>query len=106
MRTVDVIANVLKEEGIDRIFGIPGAGASTDLIDAASKLEIEAVLTSHEGSAAMIGAEHVVHYAAHLEKVCPEDKDKAEADSLLSRTQQELSRLKAVLAQNGTGDEK
>jgi acetolactate synthase-1/2/3 large subunit len=56
LRTVDVIANVLKEEGIDRIFGIPGAGASTDLIDAASKLEIEAVLTSHEGSAAMIAS--------------------------------------------------
>jgi len=56
LRAVDVIANVLKEAGIDRIFGIPGAGASTDLIDAATKLGIEVVLTSHEGSAAMIAA--------------------------------------------------
>ena len=56
MRAVDVIANVLKEEGIDRIFGIPGAGATTDLIDAATKLGIEVVLTSHESSAAMIAS--------------------------------------------------
>jgi thiamine pyrophosphate-dependent acetolactate synthase large subunit-like protein len=32
-RTVDVIAEVLKREGIDRIFGIPGGGSTTDLID-------------------------------------------------------------------------
>ena len=56
MRAVDVIANVLKGEGIDRIFGIPGAGATTDLIDAATKLGIEVVLTSHETSAATIAA--------------------------------------------------
>ena len=56
MRTVDVIAEVLKNEGIDRIFGIPGAGATTDLIDAATKIGIETVLTGHESSAAMIAS--------------------------------------------------
>jgi acetolactate synthase I/II/III large subunit len=54
--TVDVIASILKENGIDRIFGIPGSGATTDLIDAVSKRGIEVVLTSHESSAAMIAS--------------------------------------------------
>ena len=56
LRTVDVIAEVLREEGIDRIFGIPGGGATTDLIDAARKLGIETILANHEGSAAIIAA--------------------------------------------------
>lgn len=55
-KTVDVIVKVLKREGIDRIFGIPGGGATTDLINAASKAGIEPVLSGHEGSAAIIAS--------------------------------------------------
>jgi len=55
-RAVDVIAEVFKREGIDRIFGIPGAGSTTDLIDAATKAGIETILTGHETLAALIAS--------------------------------------------------
>jgi len=55
-RAVDVIAEVFKREGIDRIFGIPGGGSTADLIDAAGKVGIETMLACHEGSAALIAS--------------------------------------------------
>lgn len=56
LKTVDVIAEILKREGIDRIFGIPGSGSTTDLIDAVGKVGIETILTAHEGSAGLIAS--------------------------------------------------
>lgn len=56
LKTVDVIAEVLKREGIDRIFGIPGSGSTTDLINAAKKTGIEPILTCHETPAAIIAS--------------------------------------------------
>jgi acetolactate synthase-1/2/3 large subunit len=55
-KTVDVISEVLKNQGIDRIFGIPGGGATTDLVHAAIKTGIEVVLSGHEGSAGLIAS--------------------------------------------------
>lgn len=46
------IAQWLKVKGISHIFGIPGGGASLDLINEASALDIPYVLGSHEGSSA------------------------------------------------------
>jgi HPt (histidine-containing phosphotransfer) domain-containing protein len=54
-----------------------------------------------KGSAAMIGAEHITHYAAHLEKACHEDEDIQEASHLLAHVEKELSRLKMVLGERG-----
>jgi acetolactate synthase I/II/III large subunit len=54
--TVDVVVEVLKREGIDRIFGIPGGGSTTELLDAAKRAGIEPVLCCHEGSAALIAS--------------------------------------------------
>jgi HPt (histidine-containing phosphotransfer) domain-containing protein len=54
-----------------------------------------------KGSAAMIGAEHITHYAAHLEKVSREDKDMEVASTLLDQVETGLSRLKEVLAERG-----
>jgi acetolactate synthase-1/2/3 large subunit len=51
-----VIAEVLKHEGIDRIFGIPGGGSTSDLIDAVQKAGMETILTCHEASAALIAS--------------------------------------------------
>ena len=55
-KAVDVIVEVLKREGIDRIFGIPGGGSTSDLVNAASKAGIEPVLSGHEGSSAIIAS--------------------------------------------------
>jgi acetolactate synthase I/II/III large subunit len=55
-KAVDVIVEVLKREGIDRIFGIPGGGSTTDLVHAASRVGIEPVLSGHEGSSAIIAS--------------------------------------------------
>lgn len=54
-----------------------------------------------KGSAAMIGAEHITHYAAHLEKVSREDEDKEEAGHLVVQVEKGLSRLKMALAECG-----
>jgi len=54
--TVDVIVEVLKREGIDRIFGIPGGGSTTELLHAARRAGIEPVLCGHEGSAGLIAS--------------------------------------------------
>ena len=54
--TAEVITKILKEEGIDRIFGIPGSKSSTDIIRAANQNGIETILTGHESGAAMIAS--------------------------------------------------
>lgn len=54
--TAEVIVEVLRREGIDRIFGIPGGGSTIDLINAASKVGIEPILCCHEGSASIIAS--------------------------------------------------
>jgi acetolactate synthase-1/2/3 large subunit len=82
----DVIATVLAEAGVDRIFGVPGSLSSVELIDAAARKGIPYVLCSNESSAAAAagvygalketvgvvstgvgpGAAAVVHGVAHL----------------------------------------
>jgi len=54
-----------------------------------------------KGSAAMIGAEYITHYAAHLEKASREDEDMEEAGHLLVQVENGLSRLKMVLVERG-----
>jgi signal transduction histidine kinase/CheY-like chemotaxis protein/HPt (histidine-containing phosphotransfer) domain-containing protein len=54
-----------------------------------------------KGSAAMIGAEHITHYAAHLENASREDEDIDEAGHLLAHLEKGLSRLKMLLAERG-----
>jgi len=54
--TAEVMAGFLKNKGVDRIFGIPGAGSSTSLMEAAASVGIETVLTGHETSAAIIAS--------------------------------------------------
>ena len=54
--TADVMAEFLKNKGVDRIFGIPGAGSSTSLMEAAEAVGIETILTGHETSAAIIAS--------------------------------------------------
>ncbi len=56
MKTVDVIAEIFKREGIDRIFGIPGGGSTMHLIHAVKRAGIEVILTAHEASAALIAS--------------------------------------------------
>ena len=46
--TAEVMAGFLKNRGVDRIFGIPGAGSSTSLMEAAEMVGIETILTGHE----------------------------------------------------------
>ena len=41
----------LKEAGVDRLFGIPGGGATAELVSASKSAGIEFVLTQHETSA-------------------------------------------------------
>ena len=54
--TAEVMAGFLKKKGVDRIFGIPGAGSSTSLMEAAEAVGIETILTGHETSAAIIAS--------------------------------------------------
>ena len=41
---VELIAGMLKREGVQHIFGIPGGGGSIDLLDATEKAGIRFVL--------------------------------------------------------------
>ncbi|MBI2539599.1 MAG: thiamine pyrophosphate-binding protein [Deltaproteobacteria bacterium] len=52
---VELIAAMLKREGVRYIFGIPGGGGTIDLLDATEKAGIRFVLTTHETAAAMMG---------------------------------------------------
>ena len=49
----EVVA-MLRQAGVDRIFGIPGGGASSDLASACEELGMEFVLTQHESSAVIM----------------------------------------------------
>ncbi|HSB71565.1 MAG TPA: thiamine pyrophosphate-binding protein [Candidatus Methylomirabilis sp.] len=52
---VELISTMLKREGVQYIFGIPGGGGSIDLLNATEKAGIRFVLTTHETAAAMMG---------------------------------------------------
>lgn len=52
---VELIATMLKREGVQYIFGIPGGGGTIDLLDATEKAGIRFVLNTHETAAAMMG---------------------------------------------------
>jgi acetolactate synthase-1/2/3 large subunit len=52
---VELISTMLKREGVQYIFGIPGGGGTIDLLDATEKDGIRFVLTTHETAAAMMG---------------------------------------------------
>lgn len=51
---VELITTMLKREGLQYIFGIPGGGGTIDLLDATEKAGIRFVLTTHETAAAMM----------------------------------------------------
>lgn len=51
---VELISTVLKREGVQYLFGIPGGGGTIDLLDATEKDGIRFVLSSHETAAAMM----------------------------------------------------
>lgn len=55
-RPVDVVAGVLREAGITRIYGVPGEGSTIDLVDAAHREGVSYVLTVHETGAAFMAA--------------------------------------------------
>ena len=50
------VADTLADQGVRRIFGIPGGGSSLDLIDAANRAGIDFVLTRTETAAALMAA--------------------------------------------------
>ena len=51
---VDLIATMLKREGVQYLFGIPGGGGSIDLLDATEREGIRFILNSHETAAAIM----------------------------------------------------
>ncbi len=51
---VELISSMLKREGVQYVFGIPGGGATIDLLDATEKDGIRFVLNTHETAAAMM----------------------------------------------------
>ena len=52
---VELIATMLKREGVPYIFGIPGGGGTIELLDATEQAGIPFVLNTHETAAAMMG---------------------------------------------------
>lgn len=52
---VELISTLLKREGVQYLFGIPGGGGTIDLLDATERAGIRFVLTTHETAAAMMG---------------------------------------------------
>lgn len=54
--TVEIIAAFLAEAGVGRIYGVPGAGTTLDLIEACRRQQIEFLLTHHEASGAIMAA--------------------------------------------------
>jgi acetolactate synthase-1/2/3 large subunit len=55
MRAADLLVRCLEEEGVDRIFGIPGE-ENLDLVDALLDSSIELVVTKHEEGASLMAA--------------------------------------------------
>jgi acetolactate synthase I/II/III large subunit len=54
--TVDAVAEFLAVMGIRRMYGVPGAGSSLDLIEAIRRRGIEFVSTHHPGAAILMAA--------------------------------------------------
>jgi len=54
--TVEVIAAFLADAGVRRIYGVPGAGSTLDLIEACRRRQIEFLLTHHEASGVIMAA--------------------------------------------------
>ncbi|MEC8726344.1 MAG: thiamine pyrophosphate-binding protein [Pseudomonadota bacterium] len=50
------VAEMLKQRGVQRIFGVPGGGSSLDLIEAAAEQDIDFVLCRTETGAAIMAA--------------------------------------------------
>src|SRR5712675_1324997 len=53
----DLLIAALENEGVDRIFGIPGE-ENLDIVESIRKSSIELVLTRHEQAAAFMAATH------------------------------------------------
>ena len=51
---VELISTVLKREGVQYLFGIPGGGGTIDLLDATEKDGIRFILNSHETASAIM----------------------------------------------------
>lgn len=54
-RACDLLVDALQQEGVDRIFGVPGE-ENLDLLDALSRSDIKFVLTRHEQAAGFMAA--------------------------------------------------
>ena len=57
MKAAELLVRCLENEGVDRIFGIPGE-ENLDVVEALRRSSIELVLTRHEQSAAFMAATH------------------------------------------------
>src|SRR4051794_1670109 len=57
MNAAELLVRCLENEGVDRIFGIPGE-ENLDVVEALRRSSIELVLTRHEQSAAFMAATH------------------------------------------------
>ncbi len=53
VRVIDLVADILKETGINHIFGLPG-GYTQFLMDAIHQKGINVITARHEGSAAVM----------------------------------------------------
>lgn len=56
MNISQALAEVMREGGVKRIFGVPGGGSSLDLIEAAGAEGIEFILARNENAAVMMAA--------------------------------------------------
>jgi acetolactate synthase-1/2/3 large subunit len=54
--TVEIMAAFLARAGVRRIYGVPGAGVTLDLIEAFRRQQMEFLLTHHETSGAIMAA--------------------------------------------------
>ncbi len=57
MKTCELIVKCLENEGVDRVFGIPGE-ETLDFMDSLSRSKIVFVLTRHEQAAAFMANAH------------------------------------------------
>ena len=51
---VELISRMLKREGVQYLFGVPGGGGTIDLLDATEKDGIRFILNSHETASAIM----------------------------------------------------
>ena len=57
MKGSDLLVAALQNEGVDRIFGIPGE-ENLDIVESVRKSSIQLILTRHEQAAAFMAATH------------------------------------------------